>query len=75
MPNLSLYIRNDLTGIGLIPAPIKVLRHHSELDDEIAGQVFRLDFPALFTPELQQRSLIIAHDNPGIRAADEVTAA
>ena len=46
----------------------------AELDDEIAGQVLRLDLAALFPPEPQQGGLIIAHDDPGIRAADEVAA-
>ena len=75
MPNLPLYVRNDLTGVGFIPAPIEALSHDPKLNDQVTRQVLRLDFPALFTPELQQRSLIIAHDNPGVRAADEVTAA
>ena len=74
MPNVLLDIRNDLPGIGLIPAPIEVLCHHSELDDEIAGQVLRLDLAALFPPEPEQRRLVIAHDDPGVRAADEVAA-
>ena len=37
MANLPLDIRNDMARIGLKPAPIEVLGHHSKLDDEIAG--------------------------------------
>ena len=54
MPDLPLDVRDHLARVGLIPAPIKVLRHHSELDDEIAGQVLWLDLAALFPPEPQQ---------------------
>ena len=71
MADLPLNVRNHLAGVGLIPAPIKVLGHHPELDDEIAGQVLRLDLAALFPPEPKQRLLVIAHDDPGVRAADK----
>ena len=43
-----------------------------ELDDEIAGQILWLDLAALFPPEPEQGILIIAHDDPGVRAADKV---
>jgi hypothetical protein len=36
MPDSPLNISNYLTAIGLIPAPVKVLSHHAELDNEIA---------------------------------------
>jgi len=45
-----------------------------ELDDEIAGEVLGLDLTALFTPQAGEGGLIIAHDDPGVRAADEITA-
>ena len=51
MPNLPLDIRNDLPGIGLVPAPIEILGREAELDDEIAGKVLRFEsrlaFPAI----------------------------
>ena len=72
MADLPLDVRNHLDRIGLKPAPIKLLGHHPELDDEIAGQVLRLDLAALFPPEPKQRLFIVAHDDPGIRAADKV---
>jgi hypothetical protein len=64
-----------LAVIGLIPTSIEVLGYDSELDDEIAGQIFRLDLAALFAPEPEQGLLIIAHDDSSVRAADEGTAA
>jgi hypothetical protein len=30
-------IRDDLTGIGLVPAPIEILGYDTKLDDEVAG--------------------------------------
>jgi hypothetical protein len=44
------------------------------LDNEIAGQVFRLDPAALFPPESNEGGLVVAHDDAGVRAADKVTA-
>ena len=56
--DVPLDIRNDAPGIGLIPVPIKVLGHHSKLDNEIAGQVLRLDLAALLPPQPYQRGLV-----------------
>ena len=75
MLDLFLDIGNDLTGISLVPAPVQVLGGEAQLDDQIAREVLRLDFPAFFPPQPEERSFIIAHDDPGIRAADEVAAA
>ena len=74
MRDLALDVGNDLAGIGLVPAAIEVLRHDPELDDKIAGQVLRLDLAALFPPKPQKSVLIIAHDDPGVRAADKAAA-
>jgi len=71
MADVPLYIRKRLPGIGLIPVPIEVLRHRPELDKEVARQVLRLDLAALFAPEPDEGPLIVTHDDPGIRAADE----
>ena len=71
MPDLPLDVRNGLTGIRLIPAPVQLLSGQAELDDEVAGEVLWLDLPAFLPPEAKQRCLIVAHDDPGVRAADE----
>ena len=39
-------------------------------DDE--GALLRLYFTAFFPPEPDEGGFIIAHDDPGVRAADEV---
>jgi hypothetical protein len=31
--------------------PVELLGHAAELDDQVAGQVFRLDLTAFFLPE------------------------
>jgi hypothetical protein len=71
MPDSSLNIRNHLAGIGLIQVPIQVLRGTPELDNKIIGEIPRFKVAALFLPEPQQGSFVIAHNNPSVRAADE----
>ena len=51
MADLSLDVGEDLPGIQLIPAAVKLLGGKAELDDEVGGEVLRLDFAALFAPE------------------------
>src|SRR5262249_40529535 len=68
--DLLLNVGDDLPGIGLIPAPIEILGGKPELDHQIAGQVFRLDFSPLLPPQPDQRRLVASHNDPGIRAAD-----
>jgi hypothetical protein len=68
----SLDIDQDLPGIGLIPAPIEVLGHHPKLNNQITGYILRLDLAALFPPEPDERLVVIAYDDPGIGAANEI---
>jgi hypothetical protein len=74
MTDSPLDVGNHPPSIGLIPAPVKVLGHHPELDHKIAGQVLRLNLAALFPPEPKQRLLVITHDDSGVGSADEATA-
>ena len=55
-------------------SPIERLGHDPELDDEVGGQVLGLDLAALFPPEAEQGGLVVAHDDPGVGAADEAAA-
>ena len=64
----------DLPGRALVPLPVEGFGREPELDDEIAGQVFRLGLAPFFAPEAEQGGLIAAHDDPGVRATDEGTA-
>ena len=54
--------------------PVELLGGEAELDDEIAGQILPLNLASFFSPKAQQGSFIVAHDNSGIRAADECSA-
>jgi hypothetical protein len=67
MPNLPLYIRESLTAIGLIPAPVQVLGHHPKLDNEIARKVLGLDF----APLSRQRRKRAASSLPMVIRASE----
>ncbi len=66
-----LNVLDGVTGVALVPAPVEVFGHGAELDDQVVGEVFRLDLAALLPPQPDQSGLIVAHDDPGIRAADE----
>src|SRR5208282_1281125 len=72
MLDVPLDVADDLTGIELVPAPVEVLGDSSELHDEVAGEVLRYGFAALFAPEPQECGFIVAHDDPGVRTADEI---
>jgi hypothetical protein len=70
----GLNIGKNLTGIGLIPASVQVLSRNAKLDDQIARQVLGRDLAALLPPQAEKGGFIVAHDDAGIRAADEITA-
>ena len=53
------------------PAPVQVFGSRPELDHKVARQVLRIELAALFPPKPEKRILIIAHDNSGVRAANE----
>jgi hypothetical protein len=73
VPNMMLHVGNDLSGIGLVPTPVQLLSSQSELDEKVGGEVLRLDLAAFFPPKPQEGGLIVPHDDPGVRAADEVS--
>jgi hypothetical protein len=60
--------------MALIPSPIEVLGHASELHDQNIRQVFRLDLAALFAPEAYQSRFIVAQDDPSVGPTDEYAA-
>ena len=71
MKHLALHLGDDLAGVAFVPVPVEMLGHGAELDDQVARQVLGLDLAALFPPQPEQGGLIVAHDDPGVRAADE----
>ena len=74
MLNPALDVGDDASGIALVPGSVERLGGDAELDDEIVAQILRLGLAALFLPQPDQRRLVSAHDDPGVRAADEVAA-
>ena len=52
MPDLPLDIRDHLTSIwiGLAPTSVKFLGGEAELDDEIGGEILRLNLATFFPP-------------------------
>ena len=74
MLHAALDIGDAPAGVALIPRAIELLGRSPELHDEVAGQVLRLGFAPFLAPKLDQGCLVTAHDDPGVRAANERTA-
>ena len=51
MANDPLQVDDDLSGVGLVPPSIEVLGNCAKLDNEIAGQVARLNLAPLLLPQ------------------------
>jgi hypothetical protein len=43
----------------------------AKLNDEVAGEVLWLDLAAFLPPEAEEGGFVGAHDDAGVRAADE----
>jgi hypothetical protein len=67
-------ILDDLAGVSLVPAPVEVLRDRPELDGQVVRKILWVGLPAFLAPQTQQAGFVAAHDDAGIRAADEPTA-
>src|SRR5438552_17804171 len=59
------------TSVALVPGAIELFGYCAQLHDQIAGEVLGLGFTAFFAPEAQQSLLIAAHDDAGVRAAND----
>jgi hypothetical protein len=69
-----LHVFDRMARVALIPAPVQLLGHVAELDDQLIGQILRLDFAALLPPQPHQCNLVIAHDDARVRSADRMAA-
>ena len=67
----ALHVPHPPAGVALVPGAIELLGGCPELHDEVAGQVLRLGLAPLLAPKADQGRFIAAHDDPGVRAADE----
>ena len=68
----TLDVRDLPTGVAFIPGPIELLGRRPELDDEVAGQVLRFGFPALFaakaaTAQLSSLPMMIRASEPPMK--------
>jgi hypothetical protein len=70
----TLHIADRMPADALIPVPVELFRDMAELDNQIVGQVLWPKLAALFAPQPNQSGFVIAHNHPGIRAADEIAA-
>jgi len=67
-------LTNPVAGHTLEPEAIEPFGDEPQLDHEVAGQVRRLGFAALFLPAPDQGGLVSAHNDARVRATDEVAA-
>ena len=70
---MALDVRDPVAGVEFVPAAVEVFGDEAELDDQNGRQVGVAASPRFLLPEPQQGFLVLAHDDAGIRAADEVT--
>jgi hypothetical protein len=68
----ALNVPDGAPGIAFVPLAIEVLGRDSELDDQVSGKVLRPDLAPLFLPKADQGLFVLAHDDAGVGAADEV---
>ena len=50
---------------------VEGLGYQAQLNDKVAGEVFRFDITALFPPEALEGRLVAAHDDLGVSTADK----
>ena len=74
MPDPALDVADLPVGVALVPGAVELLGCPPELHDEVAGQVLRLCLSSLLPPKPYERGFVVAHDDPGVRAADKRTA-
>ena len=71
MLDLALDVSDTSASVALVPGSVKVLRRLAQLHNEVAGQVLPISLAALLAPETDQGCLVTAHDDAGVRTADE----
>src|SRR5262245_55852739 len=71
MPDAPLHVADLPAGGALVPGAIELLGCPSELHDEIGREVLRFGLAPFLAPQADQRGFITAHDDAGVRAADE----
>jgi hypothetical protein len=70
----TLDVADGSSRVALVPAPVQSLGGDAELHNQVAAQILRFGLAALFLPQSDQRRLVWAHNDPGVRTADELAA-
>ena len=71
MPDPVLDVGDPPAGVALVPGAVELLGRGAELYDQVARQVLGIRLSPLLAPELDQGRFVAAHDDAGVRAADE----
>jgi hypothetical protein len=71
MLDVALDIGNAPTGIALVPGAVELLGGSPKLNNEIAGQILGHSLTAFLAPQADECGLVAAHDDAGVRPADE----
>jgi len=70
----ALHVTDPVARVLLVPTAVEVLGGEAELDDQHAREVEGDILTSFLASKPQQSLLVLAHDDPGVRAADEVHA-
>jgi hypothetical protein len=71
MANMVLDLADAMAGVALVLRSVERFGGEAELHQQVIGKVGGLGFAALFPPQPLQCGIILAHDDPCIRPADE----
>ena len=74
MDDMPLNVADPITRILLVPAAVEVFGGQAELDNQDTGEVDRGHLTPLLLPQTVEGLLVPTHDDPGVRAADELAA-
>jgi hypothetical protein len=66
-------VPDGVASVALVPTSVELLSDGAELDDQIVREVLRLNLAALLARQANEVDFVVAHDHPGVRAADETT--
>jgi hypothetical protein len=71
MSDPVLDVDDHLPRIELVPAPVQILSGGPKLDNEVPREILRFDLTSLLPPQPRQGDLILAHNDPGVGAANK----
>jgi hypothetical protein len=71
----ALDVGDGTLSVAFVPVPVQRLGGDAELNDEVVAHIVRLGLAALLLPQPDERRLVRAHDDPGVRSADELASA